>query len=48
MLLSLSHNSTITYLERIGMHYDEEVMNWRKNNEEFMCSPAVNLHINSV
>ena len=48
MLLSLSHNSTITYLERIGMHYDEEVMNWKKNNEEFMCSPAVNLHINSV
>ena len=48
MLLSLSHNSTITYLEKIGMRYDEEDMNWRNNNEEFMCLPAVNLHINSV
>ena len=41
MLLSLSRQSTLVYLNKIGQSYDADVLNWKESIENIMNSSQV-------
>ena len=41
LLLCVSHNYTLKYLDKIGEDHDAKEMTWKQNIEESMIAPKV-------